>query len=100
MHRRDVAIAATLAVLVSTTAMLPVFDGWRASSIDVLFRLRQLAFGPLHPPETSPAVVIALDEESFRREPLADMPQALWPKYIAPVLTRVIDGGAAVVGCD
>ena len=78
----------------------PVLDGLRGFSIDVLTMLRWRAFGNAYPPASSPAVVVALDEETFRTPPFEGSPSVTWTPEIGRVLTAIIDGGAKVVGFD
>ena len=75
-------------------------DTLRGLSIDVLTALRWRIFGNPHPPETSAAVVVALDEETFRTPPFEGTPSVTWTREIGQVLTAIIDGGARVVGFD
>jgi len=93
--------AALAAVLIGALAVAsPPADGLRGVSLDLTFALRHLAFGPRHDAAASPSVVVALDEETYRTPPFADVPQAFWPREIAPVLGAVLDAGAAVVAFD
>ena len=96
--------AAATGVLIALSAGLfaasPAFDGLRGFSIDVLTMLRWRAFGDLHPPESSSAVVVALDEETFRSPPFEGSPSVTWTPEIGRVLSAIIDGGAKVVGFD
>jgi CHASE2 domain-containing sensor protein len=96
--------AAAVALLVSLGAGLlaasPALDGLAGLSLDVLTALRWHAFGNPHPPQDSPAVVVAFDEETFRTPPFAGTPTVTWTREISRVLTALIDGGAAVVGFD
>ena len=62
--------------------------------------LRWHAFGDRHSPSSSPAVVVAIDEETFRTAPFENSPGVTWTPEIGRVLTAVIDGGAKVVGFD
>ncbi len=89
-----IALAATL------VAVAPALDTLRGFSIDVLTELRWRIFGNSHPPETSPAVVVALDEETFRTPPFDGTPSVTWTREIGQVLTAIIEGGARVVGFD
>ena len=50
--------------------------------------------------QSSPAVVVALDEETFRTPPFAGSPSVTWTPEIGRVLSAIIDGGAKVVGFD
>ena len=76
------------------------FDWVRGFSIDVLTALRWHAFGALHAPSSSPTVVVALDEETFRTAPFDGSPSVTWTGEVGRVLTAIIDGGAKVVGFD
>jgi serine phosphatase RsbU (regulator of sigma subunit) len=96
--------AAAAGVLIALSAGLlaasPAFDWLRGFSIDLLTALRWRAFGELHAPASSPAVVVAIDEETFRTPPFEGSPSVTWTPEIARVLTAIIDGGAKVVGFD
>jgi class 3 adenylate cyclase/CHASE2 domain-containing sensor protein len=99
--RRRAALAAFLIALVSAlVAASPALDAVRGLSIDVLTALRWRAFGNAHPPASSPAVVVALDEETFRTPPFESTPSVTWTREIGQVLTAILDGGAKVVGFD
>lgn len=69
-------------------------------SLDSLVWLRQSLFGPQYERESSPVVVVAIDEETYRREPFQSTPKVLWTNELAAVVDAVIDGGAEVVGFD
>jgi adenylate cyclase len=56
--------------------------------------------GNSHPPEDSAAVVVAIDEETFRTPPFDGTPTVTWTREIGQVLTAILDGGAKVVGFD
>lgn len=115
MKRRALAAAVGIATLV--TALLGLFDlrweTWRPTgllvhsrgqiggpSLDVLIWLRHSLLGWRHDPAQSPAVVIAIDEESYRSPPTDRRPHVLWGPYLAPVIDAVVDGGAHVIGFD
>src|SRR3984957_1692573 len=97
---RAAAAGALIALAAALVAAAPAVDGLRGLSIDLLTMLRWHAFGNAHPPAASPAVVIALDEETFRTPPFAGSPSVAWTPELARVLNAVIDGGATVVGFD
>lgn len=96
--------AAAAGVLIAFGAGLvaasPALDWVRGFSIDFLTMLRWHAFGDPHRPSSSPAVVVAIDEETFRTPPFEGSPAVTWTPEIGRVLTAVIDGGAKVVGFD
>ena len=99
--RLRAAFAAFLIALVaSLVAASPALDPLRGLSIDVLTALRWRIFGNAHPPESSAAVVVALDEETFRTPPFDSTPSVTWTREIGQVLTAIIDGGAKVVAFD
>jgi serine phosphatase RsbU (regulator of sigma subunit) len=96
--------AAAAGVLIALSAGLlaasPALDGLRGFSIDLLTMLRWYAFGDAYPGASSPAVVVALDEETFRTPPFEGSPSVTWTPEIGRVLSAIIDGGAKVVGFD
>jgi adenylate cyclase len=48
----------------------------------------------------SDVVIVAVDEESYRRAPLKDKPRVLWTPEMALVQDKVMEAGAAVIGWD
>jgi len=99
--RLRAALAAFLiALAASLVAASPALDPLRGLSIDILTALRWRIYGNSQPPETSAAVVVALDEETFRTPPFDGTPTVTWTREIGEVLTAIIDGGARVVGFD
>ncbi len=94
-------MAAVIAALIATVAVAgPWSDTLDGLSSDSLVWLRQAAFGPQHERAQSPTVVIAIDEETYRRKPFDTTPKVMWTPEIAQVFDAVIDGGAAVIGMD
>jgi serine phosphatase RsbU (regulator of sigma subunit) len=100
VRRRAAAVGALIALGAAIVAASPAFDGLRGWSIDILTMLRWRTFGDLHAPQTSPAVVVALDEETFRTPPFSGSPSVTWTPEIGRVLSAIIDGGAKVIGFD
>lgn len=78
----------------------PLFERGRGLSLDVLTWLRFEAFGVRYDPATSPAVVIAIDDESYQTPPLRGSPLLTWTGEIGRVLSATLDGGAKVIGFD
>ena len=97
---RAAAAGVLIALAAGLLAASPALDGLPSFSIDLLTMLRWRAFGDPHPPASSPAVVLALDEETFRTPPFEGSPSVTWTPEIGRVLTAIIDGGAKVVGFD
>jgi serine phosphatase RsbU (regulator of sigma subunit) len=100
VRRRAVAAGVLIALCAGLLAASPALDALRGFSIDVLTMLRWYAFGDERPPASSPAVVVALDEETFRTPPFDGSPSVTWTPEIGRVLTAIIDAGAKVVGFD
>src|SRR5262249_16252862 len=96
--------AASVGILIAISAVLlaatPAFDWSRRFSIDLLTMLRWRVFGEVHSPASSPTVVVALDEETFRTPPFEGSPGVTWTPEIGRVLGAVINGGAKAVGFD
>lgn len=101
MRRRDLAFALLAALCVTVAvgaAVLPWLAGY---SLDITFWLRERAFGPRHDPATSPTVVIAIDEESYRaRDLFGYRSREAWTPELTAVLRRLLESGAAVIGFD
>jgi serine phosphatase RsbU (regulator of sigma subunit)/CHASE2 domain-containing sensor protein len=97
---RAAAAGALIALGAGVLGASPAFDWWRGLSVDVLTALRWHAFGAATTPDTSPAVVVAIDEETFRTPPFEGSPSSTWTPEIGRVVSAIIAGGAAVVGFD
>ena len=100
MNLRRVVIAAVIALVAAAVTVHPALDALEGLSIDALHWLRYEAYGRLHPVESSPSAVIAIDEETFRAQPFADVPRPLWTPQLARVLRAVREAGATVIGFD
>ena len=100
MTRRDLAAVAGIALaaaLLSGTGWVSRIDGL---GIDALFWLRHHLALSAVPTGDPPVAVIAIDEETYRRPPFKDTPQAMWTPQQAKVLDAVLNAGALVVGYD
>jgi len=100
VSKRDVAAVIIIALVCGIIPALPAFDRVRGLSIDILTALRWQAFGLMHEPASSPAVVVAIDEESYHAAPFTGSPTITWTREIGRVLTAIVEGGAKVVGFD
>ena len=100
MNLRHAAVALVIALAANLLVVLPFASRLEGISIDSLFWLRDKAFGPRHAPAASRAVIVALDEETYRRPPFEQLPKVMWTKQIATVMDAVLAGGARVVGFD
>ena len=97
---RDVIAATAIALACAGIAVSPALDRIHGLSLDILTALRFEMFGNRHNPATSPAVVVAIDEESYRAAPFKGTPTMTWTGEIGRVLNAVVEGGAKVVGFD
>jgi class 3 adenylate cyclase len=97
---RDASAALVIALFAGTVAVLPALDMLRGLSIDTLTALRWRIYGHIHAPASSPAVVVALDEETYRTPPFEGTPNITWTREIGQVLNAIVAGGAKVVGFD
>ena len=94
------ALAIGLGVLIAATGATPAGTFLHRFGIDILLPARHAAFGPLFPPERSAAVVVVIDEESYRTPPFSETPQVAWTPMLARVLDRIDAAGARVIGLD
>jgi adenylate cyclase/guanylate cyclase len=97
---RDIIAITAIALACVALSASPLFDKARGLSIDVLTLLRWEMFGPRRDPATSPAVVVAIDEETYETPPLKTSPTIIWTGEIGNVLAAILDGGAKVIGFD
>ncbi|MGJ5204742.1 CHASE2 domain-containing protein [Bradyrhizobium sp. HKCCYLR20261] len=97
---RDALAVIAIALACAGVFASPAFERFRGLSLDALTWLRFEAFGNRHDAATSPAVVIAIDEESYQAPPFKGAPLLTWTGEIGRVLSAVLDGGAKVVGLD
>jgi adenylate cyclase len=100
MKIRDGLAACVFAALFSVILALPQADRLDALSIDVLHYLRHNLFAAPIMTDSDTAVVIAVDEETYRTEPFSGSPKVSWTPQLADVLSAVTDAGAAVTGFD
>lgn len=99
-HLKTLAASAVAALVATVAVSGPWSNTLDGLSADSLVWLRQAVFGPQYERAESPAVVIAIDEETYRREPFSNVPKVMWTPEIAQVFDAVIDGGATVIGMD
>src|SRR6516225_193635 len=97
---RDAGAVLVIALFTGLLTLAPPIDRLRGLSIDILTALRWRVFGAMHEPQTSPTVVVALDEETYRTPPFVGTPAITWTPEIARVLNAIIAGGAKAIGFD
>lgn len=91
-------MAGAIALIAALLLALPAAGWLDGLSLDALFWLREQVAPARH--DGAPTAVIAIDEETYRREPFKDVPQAMWTPQLARVLNATYDAGAKVVGFD
>lgn len=99
MKPRDWAAMVVVSGLTALFLSLPMFDRLQGLGIDSLFWLREHISAPPAPSE-SPTVVIAVDEETYRRAPFKDTPYALWTPLMADLIDGLVAAEASVIGLD
>ena len=92
MNLRHAAVALVIAVSANVLVVLPFASRLDGISIDSLFWLRDKAFGPRHDPASSRTVIVALDEETYRRPPFEQLPKVMWTRQIATVTSTSMTG--------
>jgi class 3 adenylate cyclase/CHASE2 domain-containing sensor protein len=102
MRRRDVLVAAAVALIlgIALASPLPLVRALPGLSLDTLFWLRYQLYGQRHDLASSPTVVIALDEETWRSSAFNSLPDVMWLPRIGQVIKAVLAGGAKVIGYD
>jgi len=93
-------VVAAIALVCAAASVSPAARPIRGLSLDILTALRWELFGRSHDPAASPAVVVAIDEESLRTAPFKGAPMVTWTGEIGRVLSATLEGGAKVAGFD
>ncbi|MBT4940413.1 MAG: adenylate/guanylate cyclase domain-containing protein [Rhodospirillaceae bacterium] len=100
MNKKDL-LAASIAAIISTAALVsPATDRLEGLSLDSLHWLRHTFFNLKPDPQKSPTVVIAIDEETFHRQPFRELPKVMWTKQLGQIINAVSGAGAKVIGMD
>src|SRR6476620_5934880 len=97
---RNRMVVAAIALVCAAASVSPATRPIRGLSLDILTALRWEVFGRRQDPAASPAVVVAMDEESLRTAPFKGSPMLTWTGEIGRVLTATLEGGAKVAGFD
>ncbi|WP_442894557.1 adenylate/guanylate cyclase domain-containing protein [Bradyrhizobium sp. AZCC 1588] len=97
---RDRLVIAAIALVCAAASVSPAARPIRGLSLDILTALRWEVFGRKQDPAASPAVVVAMDEESLRTAPFKGAPMLTWTGEIGRVLSATLEGGAKVAGFD
>ena len=71
---RDAIAVTAIVVICAAVSVSPVFNFAHGLSIDILTALRWEMFGRRQDPATSPAVVVAIDEETYQTPPFKGSP--------------------------
>jgi class 3 adenylate cyclase/CHASE2 domain-containing sensor protein len=100
MRARDVVLALLLALSVGIGVGLLGVPALQGLSIDLLFWLGHRLPALARDPGPPPVAVVAIDEETYRRPPFADLPKELWTPQLGAVIQALAEAGAAVVGFD
>lgn len=89
-----------VALIVTGVFAMPQFERMRGLSIDLLFLLRQTVFFSSTEKIQSHSVVVAIDEETYRRKPFQDTPKTMWTPQTGEIINKLVEGGAKVIGFD
>jgi len=93
-------VVAAIVLVCAAASVSPAARPIRGLSLDLLTALRWEMFGHGQDPAASPAVVVAIDEESLRTAPFKGAPMLTWTGEIGRVLSATLEGGAKVAGLD
>ncbi len=98
--RRRLVAAAMLGVLAGIAAAQPALSALDRRGIDFLLPLRHWAYGPLFAPSESDAVVVAIDEQTYRTDPFSNTPKVAWTPYLGFVIDAINKAGPKAIGLD
>jgi adenylate cyclase len=100
LWRRRAVASLACGIVLGGLAAMPAADWLGRVSLDFHLPLRHWMYGALNEPAASPAVVVAIDEETYRTEPFASTPKVAWTPHLADVIDAVGNAGAKVIGLD
>lgn len=98
--RRSLTLAAGTVVAAAAALAFWLQPWTQGPSIDGLYVLREAVFGPREAAAPGQVVVVAIDEETYRRPPFAGTPQAIWTPHLGRVVAAVDKAGPAAIGMD
>jgi adenylate cyclase len=93
-------VVAAIVLACAAASVSPAVRPIRGLSLDILTALRWETFGRRQDVAASPAVVVAIDEESLHAAPFEGSPRLTWTGEIGRVLGAILEGGARVAGLD
>jgi len=88
------------ALAMAALIMQPPFRWLDGLSLDTSVWLRHVLLTPSRSEAGSHVAVVAIDEETYRRPPFSETPQATWTPLLAPVIRAISEGDAAAIGFD
>jgi adenylate cyclase/guanylate cyclase len=97
---RNRVVVAAIVLACAAASVSPAVRPIRGLSLDILTALRWETFGRRQDAAASPAVVVAIDEESLHAAPFEGSPRLTWTGEIGRVLGAILEGGARVAGFD
>jgi len=95
------ALAASAVVLLSTALVFsPIFrSSLSGLGVDLLYLIRHESGARPDLPE-SRSVILAIDEETYRRPPFEGIPSVMWTPQLSAVFDGMLDAGVAAIGLD
>ena len=99
-YRRRLLVAVLLGLIAGAVSSVPQARVFDLRGIDFLLPLRHWAYGPLFPPSKSDAVVVAIDEQTYKTDPFTNTPKVAWTPYLAEVISAVNAAGPKAIGLD
>ena len=95
---RDWFAAAAAVAAVAALLATPPFERLTGLGLDALYWLDRQYPGAAQP--SGDVVVIAIDEETYRRPPFKETPRVMWTRPLARVLDAVLAAEPKVIGFD
>ena len=80
-----------VALIVTGVFAMPQFERMRGLSIDLLFLFRQTVFFSSTEKIQSHSVVVAIDEETYRRKPFQDTPKTMWTPQTGEIINKLVE---------
>ncbi len=92
-------VAVVVIVIATALPFSPLFRTIDGVGVDLLHWLRH-SFGPSVEQPPSKAVILGIDEETYKRPPFSGIPNVMWTPQMAVVFDKMLANGTAVIGFD
>ena len=93
------AVAVVVVLIATLIPFSPLLRNAQGLTVDLLHWLRHVSGQSIDQPP-SKAVILGIDEETYKRPPFSGIPNVMWTPQMAAVFDKMLANGVAVIGFD